>query len=73
MDLEKNLYTIQSYYIVDEKMFDSIINNINYNYLLILFTMSCVYGLLCSIKRPNKNYHLIQNAESIKGEIINKV
>ncbi len=66
MELEKNLYTIQNYYIVDEKMFDSIINNINYNHLLILFTMSCVCGLLCSIKRPNKNYHLIQNAEPIK-------
>ena len=62
MELEKNLYTIQNYYIVDEKMFDSIINNINYNYLLILFTMTCVCGLVCSIKKPNNDYLLIQNA-----------
>jgi hypothetical protein len=73
MELEKNLYTIQNYYIVDEKMFGSIINNINYNYLLILFTMTCVCGLVSSIKKPNKDYLLIQNAEPLKGEIINKV
>ena len=73
MELEKNLYTIQNYYIVDEKMFDSIINNINYNYLLILFTMTCVCGLVCSIKKPNNDYLLIQNAEPLKCEIINKV
>ena len=73
MDIEKKLYTIQNYYIVDKNMFDSIINNINYNYLLILFTMSCIYGLICSIKKPNKDYLLIQNAQPIKGEFINKV
>ena len=73
MDLENNLYTIQNYYIIDEKMFDDIINNINYNYLLILFTMTCVCSLISSINKSNDGYLLIQNAQPVQAEIINKV
>lgn len=64
---------IQSYYIIDEKMFNSILNGIDYNFFLILFTMGCVYGILCSIKKPNNNYALIQHAEPVEAEIIKTV
>ncbi len=73
MDLENNLYNIQNYYIIDEEKFDYIINNINYNYLLILFTMTCICSLISSINKSNNDYLLIQNAEPVKAEIINKV
>ena len=68
--LDDNIIDIKSYYIVNEKMFNSILDGIDYNFFLILFTMGCVCGILCSIKKPKKNYALIQNAEPIEAEAI---
>jgi hypothetical protein len=76
MDIENDLYAIQNfqnYYIIDEEKFDYIINNINYNYLLILFTMTCVCSLISSINKSNDGYLRIQNAQPVQAEIINKV
>jgi hypothetical protein len=67
------LENIENYVIINEQMYKAIISNIQCNYLLILFTMSCLTGLLCSIKKPKNDYVLIQNAKPVKGEIIHKV
>jgi len=68
--LDDNVIDIESYYIVNGKMFNSILDGIDYNFFLILFTMGCVCGILCSIKKPKNNYALIQNAEPVEAEVI---
>ena len=62
-----------NFVVINEDNYKNIVENIALNQLLILFTMTCVCGLVCSIKKPNKDYIFIQNTEPIKGEIINKV
>ncbi len=67
------LENIKNYIIINEEMYKSIMSSIQYNYLLILFTMSCFVGILCSYKKPKHDYKLIQNAIPIKTELIDKV
>ena len=67
------LENIENYVVINEEMYKSIVSSIECNYLLILFTMSCFVGILCSIKKPKNDYVLIQDAKPVKGEIIEKV
>ena len=67
------LENIENYVVINEEMYKSIISSIECNYLLILFTMSCFTGLLCSMKNPKNDYVLIQDAKPVKGEVIDKV
>tara|TARA_B110000014_G_C20058344_1_gene550996 strand:+ start:51 stop:296 length:246 start_codon:yes stop_codon:yes gene_type:complete len=67
------LENIENYVVINEEMYKTIISSIQCNYLLILFTMSCFAGLLCSMKKPKNDYVLIQDAKPVKGEVIDKV
>tara|TARA_B110000444_G_C18480586_1_gene428965 strand:+ start:4 stop:264 length:261 start_codon:yes stop_codon:yes gene_type:complete len=67
------LENIENYVVINEEFYKTIISSIQCNYLLILFTMSCFTGLLCSIKKPKNDYVLIQDAKPVKDEIIDKV
>ena len=67
------LENIENYVVINEEMYKSIVSSIECNYLLILFTMSCFVGILCSIKKPKNDYVLIQDAKPVKGEVIDKV
>jgi len=67
------LENIENYVLINEEMYKSIVSSIECNYLLILFTMSCFVGILCSMKKPKNDYVLIQDAKPVKGEIIEKV
>ena len=53
-DLIETIYleNIENYVIINEEMYKTIISNIGYNYLLILFTMSCFVGALCCTAEP---------------------
>ena len=67
------LENIENYVLLNEQMYKTIVSSIECNYLLILFTMSCFVGILCSMKKPKNDYVLIQDAKPVKGEIIEKV
>tara|TARA_A100001011_G_scaffold370387_1_gene426610 strand:- start:673 stop:918 length:246 start_codon:yes stop_codon:yes gene_type:complete len=67
------LENIENYVVINEEMYKSIVSSIECNYLLILFTMSCFVGILCSMKKPKNDYVLIQDAKPVKGKIIEKV
>ena len=67
------LENIENYLLINKEMCRSILLNIEYNYLLILFSMSCFLGILCSMKKQKNDYVLIQDANPVKGEIIEKV
>ena len=64
------LENIENYIVINEETYKNIISNIEYNYLLILFTMSCFVGILCSIKREKNEYLLIENSNPVKGEVV---
>ncbi len=67
------LENIENYVVINEEMYKAIVSSIECNYLLILFTMSCFVGILCSMKKSKNDYVLIQNVEPIKGQLIEKV
>ena len=67
------LENIENYVVINEEMYKAIVSSIECNYLLILFTMSCFIGILCSMKKSKNDYVLIQNVEPIKGQLIEKV
>jgi len=67
------LKNIENYIVISEEMYKSIIKGIECNYLLILFSMSCLMGIICSLKKPKNEYMLIQNTAPVPGEIIDKV
>ena len=54
---------ISEYIIIDRSIYRKILTNIDYNYLLIIFTMSCVSSLICLYKKPKDRYTLIQEAK----------
>ena len=54
---------ISEYIIIDRSIYRKILTNIDYNYLLIIFTMSCVSSLICLYKKPTDRYSLIQEAK----------
>ena len=74
-DLLDNIYldNIQHYVLINEEMYETIISSINFNYLLMLFTISFFTGFVCCIKKPKNDYVLIQNASPIKGKIVDNV
>ena len=74
-DVLESIYleNIENYVVINKEMYKTIVSNIEYNYLLILFTMSCFVGILCSMKKSKNDYVLIQDAKPVKGEIIEKV
>ena len=62
------LENIENYIVINEEIYKNIISNIEYNYLLIIFTMSCFVGILCSIRREKNEYLLVENSNPVKGE-----
>ena len=69
-----NIPTITNFVILDETDYKDLINNVNINSLLILFSLSCMCSILCCSWKNNKHeYKLIQNVEPVQGEIISKV
>ena len=61
---------IDRYVVIDEDTYRWILANINCNYLMILFTMSCVCALVCSYKKPKNDYVLVQDAKPVQGAIV---
>jgi len=61
---------IDRYVIMDEDTYRWILAHINCNYLMILFTMSCICALVCSYKKPKNDYVLVQDAKPVKGAIV---
>ncbi len=69
-----NIPTITNFVILDETNYQDLINNVNCNSLLILFTLSCMCTLLCCSWKNNKHeYKLIHNVDAVPGEVIEKV
>ena len=67
------LENIENYVILNEEMYKTILSNIDTNFLLFLFTISCFTTVLCCMKKSNNDYTLIKDANPVKGEIISKV
>ena len=65
-----DLDDIQTIVLIDKEKYDYLLDNIYMNYLLIIFTMSCVCGLLCSYKKREKDYTIVSTNDVIEGEII---
>ena len=61
---------IDRYVVIDEDTYRWILANINCNYLMILFTMTCVCALVCSYKKPKNDYVLLQDAKPVQGAIV---
>ena len=74
-DLLDNIYldNIQHYVLINEEMYETIISSLDFNYLLMLFTISFFTGFVCCIKKPKNDYVLIQNASPIEGKIVDNV
>ena len=54
------LENIENYVVISEEMYKTVIKNINMNYLLILFTMSCLSTiLLCPRKKTIQNKYIL--------------
>ena len=79
------LENIDNYVVISEEMYKTIIENINMNYLLILFTMSCLSTiLLCPRKQSIQNKYVVVPTndketnteiitETVKGEYVSKI
>ena len=62
--------------VMNENLYEYIINNLAINHFLILFTMGCTLGLICCNKKHDmdNNYIVVSSNNSektVKGEIIN--
>lgn len=73
-DLEK----IQKYVVIKQELLYYMLNSIDTNYFLILFTMTCLGGLMICMKKPKKShkYYVLPNnndPETVEGHILNKV
>lgn len=55
--------------VLTENMYNNIIDTINVNYLLILFTIGCFSSLICCAKRE-KVYTVLPTTEVIEGKIL---
>ena len=55
--------------VLTENMYDNIIETINFNYLLILFTIGCFTSMVCCSKRE-KIYTVTPTTEVIEGKIL---
>ena len=62
--------TVSNYVVMDEDTYRWILANINCNYLMILFTMSCVCAIVCSYKKPKRDYLLVQDAKPVQAAIV---
>ena len=67
MDINNNLdffilHNANDYILIDESVYRYIINNINYNYLLMILTISCGGTLVCLYKHPKNDYVLLNAA-----------
>ena len=79
------LENIENYVVISEEMYKTVIKNINMNYLLILFTMSCLSTiLLCPRKKTIQNKYILVPSneketnteiitEPVKGEYVSKI
>jgi hypothetical protein len=55
--------------ILTENMYTNILDSINFNYLLIIFTIGCFSSLLCCNK-DDKRYSVVGTTEVIEGKIV---
>ena len=55
--------------VLTENMYTNILDSINFNYLLIIFTIGCFSSLLCCNKR-DKRYSVVPTTEVIEGKIV---
>ena len=67
-DLHSNKYS-ESFIIMTDSMYNNLLNSINFNYLLIIFTIGCFSTLICCNKNNNR-YKLISTSEPIEGKIV---
>ena len=82
--IDNQEYKIENYIILSEDIYNTILDNIGLNFLLIIFTMSCLSSLIFYYKKPiTYNYYSLDNKEQeendeskieiIKGEVVEKV
>jgi len=67
-----NIEDINRYVIIDDFSYRWILTNIKYNYLMILFTMSCVSTLVCCYKKSKNEYILVQDSKPVNGSIVDE-
>ena len=67
---EQYLINLKKYIILNENMHNYLLYNTNMNFLLILFTMSCLCSLVYSNKRQRGGYLHIQDAQPVNAELI---
>ena len=64
------LENIENYVVISEVMYKTIIENINMNYLLILFTMSCISTIfLCPRKKTIQNNGPPNNVKMLRNSV----
>lgn len=76
--LNDNILSPENLILMNKDMYLYIINNIQLNQLLILFTLSCTVGFIFCGKKQKEienKYILVSSNEvdPVKGEVINKV
>tara|TARA_B100001057_G_C22653787_1_gene873179 strand:+ start:657 stop:911 length:255 start_codon:yes stop_codon:yes gene_type:complete len=77
-DVIRTIYleNIENFGIINDEIYKIIISNIEYSYVLILFTISCFIVLLCNIKNSKKSkneYILVKDSKPITAERIDNV
>jgi len=66
------LDNIKSYIIINKEIYENLISQVNYNFLLILFTLSCFGSFIFCIKKHNDDYLLVKtNTNSNTNLLVN--
>lgn len=61
---------IDNYLLLDDAAYKWILANINYNYLMILFTITCFTTIMCCNKKDKNDYVLVHDAKPVRGDIV---
>ena len=67
----KYLENIESYISVNKEIYENLISQVNFNFLLIIFTLSCVGGFIFCIKKQNDGYLLVKTNHNTNDDTSN--
>lgn len=67
----KYLENIESYISVNKEIYENLVSQINFNFLLIVFTLSCVSGFIFCIKKQNDGYLLVKTNHNTNNDTSN--
>ena len=62
---------MDEFIVIDPRFLNYLEGNIEFNFLLILFTMSCSVGLFCCKSRSENNkYIIVPSEETVEGQLV---